>query len=256
MGNSEKDPLLMDLPRTQKPTSSSNSSQLEESIERIKNEWNNRRKVTRWCRQKMQERRRASWRIRLGEFLESTPVHVGTLILLLIDLLATAVDILKTLHNKSHDLNSCTSLLESCHCVDHFERSESLEFLFWVGIVILCLLLLNVGGLLVAFGASFFGHPGYVLDLVVLSTALCLEIFLDAQTAGLLVILTLWRIVRVAHGIFEVTDEAMESEIHNIETQFEALETNNKQMQQLLKDKDILTSHLQRQLQQCQADNQ
>ncbi|GLJ36701.1 hypothetical protein SUGI_0738570 [Cryptomeria japonica] len=249
MANCLRDPLLMD------PCNS--SSQLEDSIERIKNEWKHRRKITDWCRKHIAPQEpgeRDSWRNRLGEFLESTPVHVATLILLLIDLLATAVDILKTLHNKSHDLNKCTALVESCHCVAHFQRSESLEFLYWVGIVILSLLLLNVGGLLVAFGFSFFGHPGYILDLVVLTTALCLEIFLDAQTAGLLVILTLWRIVRVAHGIFEVTDDAMESEIHNIETQFEALESNNKQMQQLLQDKDAKIAQLELQLQQSQMD--
>jgi len=213
---------------------------LQDSIELIKAEWEKRRKVIRWWQHLLpvQGRRRAQWRKRLGEFLESTPVHVGTLILLLIDLMSTAVDLLKTLHNKSRDLNSCTTLLESCQCVSQFERSQSIEFLYWVGIVILTLLLFNVGGLLVAFGFSFFCHPGYVLDLLVLTTALCLEIFLDAQTAGLLVILNLWRIVRVAHGIFEVTDEAMESEIHNIEVQFEDLQTKNRDMQELLQQKD------------------
>lgn len=213
---------------------------LQDSIELIKEEWQKKRKVIRWWQHllPLQGRQRAQWRKRLGEFLESTPVHIGTLILLLIDLMATAVDLLKTLHNKSRDLNHCTALLESCQCVSQFERSQSIEFLYWVGIVILSLLLVNVGGLLVSFGFSFFCHPGYVLDLLVLTTALCLEIFLDAQTAGLLVILNLWRIVRVAHGIFEVTDDAMESEIHNIEEQFEALQSKTRDMQELLQQKD------------------
>lgn len=213
---------------------------IQDSIELIKEEWQKRRKVIRWWQHLLpvQGRQRAQWRKRLGEFLESTPIHVGTLILLLIDLMATAVDLLKTLHNKSRDLNHCTALLESCQCVSQFERSQSFEFLYWVGIVILSLLLLNVGGLLVAFGVSFFCHPGYVLDLLVLTTALCLEIFLDAETAGLLVILNLWRIVRVAHGIFEVTDDAMESEVHNIEVQFESLQSKNRDMQELLQQKD------------------
>lgn len=213
---------------------------IQDSIELIKEEWQKRRKVIRWWQHLLpvQGRQRAQWRKRLGEFLESTPIHVGTLILLLVDLMSTAVDLLKTLHNKSRDLNHCTALLESCQCVSQFERSQSFEFLYWVGIVILSLLLLNVGGLLVAFGVSFFCHPGYVLDLLVLTTALCLEIFLDAETAGLLVILNLWRIVRVAHGIFEVTDDAMESEVHNIEVQFESLQSKNRDMQELLQQKD------------------
>eukprot|EP01018_Ginkgo_biloba_P022726 Gb_08704 [translate_table: standard] len=252
MGNDLKDILLMStsdpsslahktpdsIPQNQK-SDLPDLDKLQQAIEHIKDEWQ-KRKVTRWWQRLLpgQGQSRAPWRNRLGEFLESTPVHLATLILLLVDLLATAVDILKTLHNKSHDLNNCTALLESCQCVSHFEKSKSLEFLYWIGIVILCLLLLNVGGLLVAFGTSFFRHPGYILDLLVLTTALCLEIFLDAETAGLLVILTLWRIVRVAHGIFEVTDEAMEAELHKIESQFEALELENKKMQELLKEKD------------------
>lgn len=225
---------------------------LQDSIELIKEEWQKRRKVIRWWQHLLpvQGRQRAQWRKRLGEFLESTPVHVGALILLLIDLMATAVDLLKTLHNKSRDLNNCTALLESCQCVSQFERSQSIEFLYWVGIVILSLLLLNVGGLLVAFGFSFFCHPGYVLDLLVLTTALFLEIFLDAQTAGLLVILNLWRIVRVAHGIFEVTDDAMESEIHNIEAEFEALQSKNRDMQELLRQKDQRIAELELELEQ------
>lgn len=234
------DPSSKNQKKNLSSTPPSDLGGLRDSIELIKEEWQKRRKVVRWWQHLLpvQGRRRAQWRKRLGEFLESTPIHVGTLILLLIDLLSTAVDLLKTLHNKSRDLNHCTALLESCQCVSEFERSQSIEFLYWVGIVILSLLLLNVGGLLVAFGASFFCHPGYVLDLLVLTTALCLEIFLDAQTAGLLVILNLWRIVRVAHGIFEVTDDAMESEIHNIEVQFEDLQSKNRDMQELLQQKD------------------
>jgi len=234
------DPSSKNQKKNLSSTPPSDLGGLRDSIELIKEEWQKRRKVVRWWQHLLpvQGCRRAQWRKRLGEFLESAPIHVGTLILLLIDLLSTAVDLLKTLHNKSRDLNHCTALLESCQCVSEFERSQSIEFLYWVGIVILSILLLNVGGLLVAFGASFFCHPGYVLDLLVLTTALCLEIFLDAQTAGLLVILNLWRIVRVAHGIFEVTDDAMESEIHNIEVQFEDLQSKNRDMQELLQQKD------------------
>ena len=69
------------------------------------------------------------------------------------------------------------------------------------------ILMLDVFALIVANGRSFW-NPLYLLDLVVVSTALVLEILLDADTAGLIIVLTLRRIVRVAHGIFEVTDEA------------------------------------------------
>jgi hypothetical protein len=127
--------------------------------------------------------------------------------------------------------------VEVCSCVEHFERTEEWKWTYWIGIVILIILLLNVLGLLLAFGFSFFFHPGYVLDLVVVTTALLLEIFLDAETAGLLVILSIWRIVRVAHGIFEVTDEAWEEDIHKLQEQIQRVQDDHQKDLQLLQEK-------------------
>ena len=42
--------------------------------------------------------------------------------------------------------------------------------------------------------------------------------------SGLLAVLTLWRIVRVMHGIFEVADESFQSEIDKIEARVHELE--------------------------------
>eukprot|EP01018_Ginkgo_biloba_P022727 Gb_08709 [translate_table: standard] len=241
MGTSDSPSSAQKEATSSKETQNSDPTDIQELQEFTKHEWQKKRiKGTQWWQRldPGKGRKRAPWRNQLGKFLESTPLHAGILTLLLVDLLATSLDILTTMRNKSHDLNNCTALLESCQCVSHFEESKSMEFLHWIGIVILGLLLFNVGGLLLAFGVSFFRHPGYVLDLLVLTTALCLEILLDADTAGLLVILTLWRIVRVAQGIFEVTDEAMEQEIHKLEGQSKALEAENRQMQSLLNEKD------------------
>lgn len=192
---------------------------------------------------------RAPWRKELAEALESTWTHVVIVTLLLVDLLATAIDILKTIHNKSHDLDACVAMVEACtSCIGHFERSKEWEWTYWLSIVILIVLLVNIAGLFVAFGFSFFIHPGYVLDLVVVATALLLEILLDADTAGLLIILTLWRIVRVAHGIFEVTDEAWEKDMHKLEAQIEAVQSAHDKDQDLLQEKDRRIAELESQL--------
>lgn len=195
------------------------------------------------------EERRAPWRKELAEALESAYTHLFIVVLLLVDLLATAIDILKTIHNKSHDLDACVAMVESCtSCIGHFERSKEWEWTYWLSIAILIVLLVNIAGLFVAFGLSFFRHPGYVLDLVVVVTALLLEILLDADTAGLLIILTLWRIVRVAHGIFEVTDEAWEKDMKNLEGQIHAVQTAHDQDQELLRQKDSRIHELELQL--------
>jgi hypothetical protein len=211
---------------------------LKSSLAHVTDVWRSKtggRPMMAWVQES--EYRRAPWRKNLAETLESTSTHCIIVGLLLVDLLATAIDILKTIHDKSDDLNSCVSLVEVCSCVEHFERTEEWKWTYWIGIIILIILLLNILGLLLAFGFSFFFHPGYVLDLVVVTTALLLEIFLDAETAGLLVILSIWRIVRVAHGIFEVTDEAWEEDIHKLQDQIQKVQDDHQKDLQVLQEK-------------------
>ncbi|KAG6541985.1 hypothetical protein Mapa_016622 [Marchantia paleacea] len=241
----ERDDLrqsLLDPEEGQRPDGpDGDSSGLSEQFARVADAWR-KQKQSRWLQLGTStaelEERRAPWRKELGEALEATPSHVVIVVLLLVDLLATVVDILKTVHNKTHDLSTCTAYLQECQCVQDFEKTESWEFLYWISISILSILAVNVVGLLVAFGTAFFRHPGYVLDLVVVGTALLLEIFLDSDTVGLLIVLTLWRIVRVAHGIFEVTDEAWEKEIETFKDQLKDADSKHYADQELLRQKD------------------
>ncbi|KAG0607017.1 hypothetical protein M758_9G186200 [Ceratodon purpureus] len=217
---------------------------LKSALGRVSATWRKRTQgqrlsAQRWIEREAHEEPRAQWRNELGELLEATHTHVIIVVLLLVDLAATAADILKTIHNKSHDLDVCVEMVEQCTtCIGHFERSPEWKWTYWISIVILAVLMLNVFALIVANGRSFFGNPLYLLDLVVVSTALGLEILLDADTAGLIIILTLWRIVRVAHGIFEVTDEAWEKNIHQLEAQVKRVQEAYDRDQELLREKD------------------
>ncbi|KAG0618770.1 hypothetical protein M758_4G090900 [Ceratodon purpureus] len=203
----------------------------------------------RWIQREDHVDRRAPWRKRIAGVLESTWFHVAVVVLLAVDLTAVAIDILKTIHIKSADLNDCVALVEACtSCVGHFERREEWKWSYWISIVILGLLLLNVFGLIVAFGRAFFLHPLYVLDLIVVSTALGLEIGLHTDTAGVIIVITLWRIVRVAHGIFEVTDEAWEKDIHRLESQVQVVQSACDKEQELLAEKDRRIAELEAQL--------
>lgn len=223
---------------------------LKSSLARVTSTWRKRTQgqrlsAQRWIQQEAHEERRAQWRNDLAELLEATYTHIFIVSLLLVDLAATAADILKTIHNKSHDLDVCVDLVEMCTtCIGHFERSPEWKFTYWISIVILVILMVNVLALVVANGTAFFRNPLYLLDFVVVSTALGLEIMLDADTAGLIIILTLWRIVRVAHGIFEVTDEAWEKNIHQLESQVKRVQDAYDRDQELLKEKDRRISEL------------
>lgn len=227
---------------------------LKAALGRVSTTWRKRTQgqrlsAQRWIQRETHLERHAQWRIDLAELLEATYTHVFIVFLLLVDLAATAVDILKTIHNKSHDLDVCVDLVERCTtCIGHFDRSPEWEWTYWTSIVILAILMLNVFGLIVANGRSFFVNPLYVLDLVVVSTALGLEIMLDADTAGLIIILTLWRIVRVAHGIFEVTDEAWEKNIHELEAHVKLVQDAYDKDHELLKEKDRRIAELESRL--------
>ncbi|KAL2622743.1 hypothetical protein R1flu_002948 [Riccia fluitans] len=232
---------------------------LTESFKRVAEEWRKQKKskLLHWSTSTEElTERRSPWRKELGEVLDSTPAHVVIVALLAVDLLATVVDILKTVHNKTNDLSTCIDYVESCACIDHLERTESWEFIYWISISILSILALNIIGLLVSFGRAFFRHPGYVLDLFVVGTALFLEIFLDSDTVGLLIVLTLWRIVRVAHGIFEVTDEAWEKEIEKFKEQLKEADAKHYRDQELLREKDQQITRLsaQQNVQEYQTD--
>jgi len=228
----------------------SDVANLKEALGRVTSTWRKRTQgqrlsAQRWIEQEEHGSQKAQWRCDLAEMLEATWTHVFIVALLVVDLAATAIDILKTIHNKSQDLDVCVDLVERCTtCIGHFDRSPEWKWTYWTSIVILAILMLNVFGLIVANGTLFFVNPLYVLDFVVVSTALGLEILLDADTAGLIIILTLWRIVRVAHGIFEVTDEAWEKNIHQLEAQVKAVQDSHDRDQALLQEKDRRISEL------------
>lgn len=69
--------------------------------------------------------------------------------------------------------------------------------LFSISIVILGIFALEIVGLLFAFSWKFFKHPLYVSDLVIIVSALILEIVLKEELSSLLVITRVWRLIRI-----------------------------------------------------------
>ncbi|CAM6118283.1 unnamed protein product [Calypogeia fissa] len=143
--------------------------------------------------------------------------------------------------SKTTDLNTCVAYLERCDCVDSSESTKPWEVVFWdlhshseCARFECCALI------------GCFWEPCYVLDTFVVGTTLSSEIFLGTDTIGLLVILTLWWIVMVAHGIFEVTDEAWEKE--SSKKRLADAEFEHDDDQQLLREKDPRIAELERTL--------
>lgn len=115
----------------------------------------------------------------------------------------------------------------------------------WIGIAILSLLSLKSLCLVVALGALFLRRVGYVVDGVVLVVALLLEVFLEKMGGGLVIVVSLWRVVRVVESAFELSDETIEAEIQGILCDFQALKDENERLLGIIDDKDEVIHKLQ-----------
>ncbi|KAF9592770.1 hypothetical protein IFM89_017340 [Coptis chinensis] len=212
------------------PPSSLSIEITESSVQKLLRKWQRRE---RWHRcfniddQQNDHHKRAPWRIQLANFLESTPLHVLALLLLLLDLLFTVLDL-------SSSLLSCSS-----------KKNEKEGMLYhWGGIAILSVLTTKMLALVVALGKTFFKRPGRVVDGVVVSGALVLESLLETKGAGLVVVVSLWRVVRIIESAFELSDEAIEAQIEGVVCQFEALRNENQQLQDIIVEKDKIIAEL------------
>ncbi|KAF3457094.1 hypothetical protein FNV43_RR01751 [Rhamnella rubrinervis] len=179
---------------------------------------------------------RSPWRTQLANFLESTPIHGAAVFLLLLDLIFTTLEL--------------SSSLLSCY-PNGTKKTEQAWF-HWVGISILIILLAKIVALAVGLGiAEFLKRPGYVVDGGVMMGALILEAFLEKKVGGFLVVVSLWRVVRVIESAFELSDEAIEAQIEGIVCQFEALNEENKRLLATIAEKDVVISQLWEDLDRC-----
>lgn len=109
----------------------------------------------------------------------------------------------------------------------------------------------RIVALAVGLGRSFFRRPGYVVDSVVLMVALVLEAFLEGRGGGLLVVVSLWRVLRVVESAFELSDEAIEAQIKVIVSQFEAVREENRRLSETIAEKDKMIEKLREEVDQC-----
>ncbi|GAB4844025.1 hypothetical protein Ancab_013989 [Ancistrocladus abbreviatus] len=176
----------------------------------------------------------ASWRIHLANFLESTSVRLISILLLISDLVLTITEL--------------SSSLISC---GHRETAPKEVWYHWLGIVILSILCLKTVLLVIGFGGSFFRKPGYVVDGGAAVGALVLEGLLEKVGGGLLVAVSLWRVVRVVEGALELSDEAIEAQVEEIMCQFEALREENRRLLRIISEKDEIIEKLSEEIDDC-----
>jgi len=129
---------------------------------------------------------RAKWRIELGEWLEGSRVQGIMAILLLLDVFCVVVEL----------LIGADIIRNDTAAAHHTEQA-----LHIISLCILSLFAVEVSLLVVSFGKEFFKHPWYILDFVVIFLSIILDASMHSDEAELLLILRLWRVVRIIHGI-------------------------------------------------------
>lgn len=101
------------------------------------------------------------------------------------------------------------------HDVEHVLHTTSLILL----VVLLAQLLLMI----VAVGAAFFCHFFMMLDLVIVSASIVIDLTVSGSGAELIIVLTLWRVLRIIHGMF-ATVETSEHQRHQLVHRIQHLE--------------------------------
>ncbi|XP_028411794.1 voltage-gated hydrogen channel 1-like [Dendronephthya gigantea] len=106
----------------------------------------------------------------------------------------------------------------------------AIEILHYTSIVILGLFLIEIVVKLYAFGLDFFHHKLEVFDAIVVIVSFSLDIAysgnMDAWDAvGLLVLLRLWRVVRIVNGIVLSVKIEMDEKIHRLKEEMSEIET-------------------------------
>jgi len=131
--------------------------------------------------------RKQHWREELYEAMENECLFMSITSLLIIDVMCILSEFV--VHDK------------------HFKESVPAH---WAGLIIKCtsLSILTVFQIenctiLFALQEQFFWHLGHKIDFVVIPLSIVMETQVEADVGGLLVILRFWRLIRVAHGVWE-----------------------------------------------------
>ncbi|TCD60020.1 hypothetical protein EIP91_010871 [Steccherinum ochraceum] len=145
------------------------------------------------------ESRHAKWQRETAELLESPPLHYTVLSLVIIDSVCVLADL------------AYTVLSDTCTPIEGEDAPLWLNVLSHLSLVITTLFLVEIPVTLWALGPSYFNPFGrmphaalHLFDAIIIVTTFVLEIVLrgkERELAALLIVLRLWRLVKLVGGI-------------------------------------------------------
>eukprot|EP01120_Amphizonella_sp_Union-15-10_P013783 TRINITY_DN6495_c1_g1_i1.p1 TRINITY_DN6495_c1_g1~~TRINITY_DN6495_c1_g1_i1.p1 ORF type:complete len:133 (-),score=26.83 TRINITY_DN6495_c1_g1_i1:74-472(-) len=77
-----------------------------------------------------------------------------------------------------------------------------------LSVAILCIFEFEILLLFFALGRKFFSKFMYVLDLIVVTISLVIDILLSEVLSSLLILFRLWRLLRIVHGVYASIEES------------------------------------------------
>jgi len=135
-------------------------------------------------------------RVWIGTTVESRGVQLFLFSLIVVDLLILIADLIIEARRDEVGQDIDVPLLDTV--------------LRWISISILFVFSVEQLLLMFAFGWRFFLHPFYVVDTVMLIGSLIIEIMFQQILAGFLVLIRLWRVARIIHGVVVAIKERHE----------------------------------------------
>eukprot|EP01120_Amphizonella_sp_Union-15-10_P013083 TRINITY_DN6013_c0_g1_i1.p1 TRINITY_DN6013_c0_g1~~TRINITY_DN6013_c0_g1_i1.p1 ORF type:complete len:221 (-),score=27.64 TRINITY_DN6013_c0_g1_i1:75-737(-) len=172
----------------------------------------------------------SSTRRNIAELIESHKVQIGLLVLLLFDV---AIVIAELILESTHQCVAIPGEFEKyrieypAHWMDYLS-----EVFHILSIAILCVFALELLLLLFALGFAFFRKLLYVLDIIVVSVSLVIDILLSDALSSLIILFRLWRLLRIVHGIYASIEEVSQEKELEREKHIEALRTRRGYLQQ------------------------
>ena len=129
----------------------------------------------------------------------------------------------------------------------------AIQFLHYTSIVILGLFLIEIVVKLYAFGLDFFHHKLEVFDAIVVIVSFALDIAysgnMDAWDAvGLLVLLRLWRVVRIVNGIALSVKIEMDEKMHHLKEEIVELKTQLEHYKNRCKEQEVKLTEMEGEL--------
>lgn len=200
---------------------------LESSIQHLTRTFKRRQRWNQFYNPKKQSN--LPWRSTLANLLDSNSAHLITIFLIALDLAVCVIEL-------------------SADCGRSKKQPGHEIWYHWAGVAILGVLGAKSAMQAVALGRGFFRRGGEVVDAAAVVAAIGMEVGLERVGSGMIVVVSLWRVIRVVESSFELGDGEIEGMIQGISGEIQGVKEVNEDLGRDLEEKERLIQGLQDEL--------